>query len=89
MCWVSFSSSWINRSFSSSSCASITCAGVLQFARYGDWCSVGNGSSSGCGWGGPPEGTMSSSFHYIMELEMFAEIANATGHSADAQVPSV
>ena len=60
--------------------------GVLQFARYGDWCSVGDGFSSGCGWGKPPEGTMSSSFHYIVEFEMFAEIANATGRSADAQV---
>lgn len=58
--------------------------GLLSFARYGDWCSVGNGFGSGCGWGQAPEGTMSSTFHYILEMEYFAEVANATGRAADA-----
>eukprot|EP01116_Phalansterium_solitarium_P007853 TRINITY_DN2084_c1_g1_i2.p1 TRINITY_DN2084_c1_g1~~TRINITY_DN2084_c1_g1_i2.p1 ORF type:complete len:1037 (-),score=234.67 TRINITY_DN2084_c1_g1_i2:145-3255(-) len=53
---------------------------VLEFSRYGDWCSVAQGFGSNCDQPRP----LFSSFYYLMQVEIFAQVAAVLNNTADA-----
>ena len=67
------------KAFMDSQTAQLDGQGVLSFARYGDWCSVADGASTGVSWNRADI----SHWHYTRGLDITADFARKLGNAGD------
>ena len=67
------------KAFMDSQTAQLDGQGVLSFARYGDWCSVADGASTGVSWNRADI----SHWHYSRGLDITADFARKLGNAGD------